>query len=175
MGGAFFHVWGRVGLMSALSVIFMSVLSNPPPPGREIPAAVGATRTVSTPLGEIEVAPVKVFSTGAIVEVHAELSATPTGLLANPDQVLTPSPEHREYALTLRTRAFGAAVGPPQPLDATGERHPHHWDLSFWLPRAAWADSTARLVWPIAHLDMPLQLSGVDMEKATLAVRSRDQ
>jgi hypothetical protein len=161
--------------MSTLAVIFMSVLTRPAPPGREIPATVGATRTVSTPLGEVEVAPVKVFSTGAIVEVHAELSATPAELLTSPDQVLTPSPGHHEYALTLRTRASGPGAGKPQPLDATGERHPHHWDLAFWVPRAAWSDSVPRLVWPVARLDVPLDLHGPELEKATLVVRTRYQ
>jgi hypothetical protein len=175
ISGAFFHIWGRVGLMSALSVIFMSVLTTPAPPSREIPALVGTPRTVSTTLGEVEVAPVKVFSTGAIVEVHAELAATPTDLLARPDEVLKPSPEHDAYALTLRTRASGPAAGTPRQIDATGEHHPHQWDLAFWIPRAAWAGSAPRLVWPVAHLDTPLELDRLELEKATLVVRPRDQ
>ena len=174
ISGAFFQIWGRVGLMSALSVIFMSVLTTPAPPSREIPALVGTPRTVSTPLGEVKVGQVKVFSTGAIVEVHAELTATPTELLARPDQVLKPSPEHDEYALTLRTRASGPGAGALRPLNATGEHHPHHWDLAFWVPRAAWNGSAPRLVWPVAHLDMPLELNGLELEKATLVVQPRD-
>ena len=174
ISGAFFHIWGRVGLMSALSVIFMSVLTKPAPPSHEIPALVGTPRTVTTPLSEVEVGQVKVFSTGAIVEVHAELTATPTELLARPDQVLKPSPDHDEYALTLRTRASGPGAGASQPLNASGEHHPHHWDLAFWIPRAAWSDSAPRLVWPVAQLDIPLELNGLELEKATLVVQPRD-
>jgi hypothetical protein len=172
--GAFFHIWGRVGLMSALAVIFMSVLTKPAPPGREVPATVGVPHTVASPFGELEIDPIKVFSTGAVVDVHAELTATPTDLLARPELVLTPSPEHADYALTLHTRAPLAST-PPQPVDTSAEHHPHQWNVSFWVPRAAWSDSAPRLVWPVAHLDMALELSDAEMEKATLVVRTRDQ
>ncbi|HTK65979.1 MAG TPA: hypothetical protein VL595_26600 [Pseudonocardia sp.] len=161
--------------MSALAVIFMSVLTEPAPPGREVPVVVGIPHILSTQFGEVEIAPVKVFSTGAMVEVRAELIATPTDLLARPEQVLAPTPEHRDYGLTLRTRSAGLDDTRPQSADTSGEHHPHQWNVSFWVPRAAWADSAPRLVWPVAHLDMPLELNDVEMEKATLVVRTRDQ
>ena len=173
--GAFFHIWGRVGLMSVLAVIFMSVLTRPAPPGREVPAVVGSPHSLTTALGQVQIAPIKVFSTGAMVEVHAELDATPTDLLTRPEQVLTPSAEHPEYALTLHTRTSGTAATQPGPADFSGEAHPHQWNVTFWVPRAAWAESAPRLVWPVAHLDMPLDISDVEMEKATLVVRTRDQ
>ncbi|HEY9417238.1 MAG TPA: hypothetical protein VIQ30_20965 [Pseudonocardia sp.] len=172
--GAFFHIWGRVGLMSALAVIFMSVLTKPAPPGREVPATVGIPHTLSTPLGVVEIGPIKVFSTGAIVDVHAELTTTPDDLLASPEQVLAPAPEHADYAMTLHTRTPPTASTPPLPVDFNSEPHPHQWRVSFWVPRAAWSESP-RLVWPVAHLDMPLQLSDAEMEKATLVIRTRDQ
>lgn len=173
--GAFFHIWGRVGLMSTLAVIFMSVLTQPAPPGREVPAVVGSPHILSTQFGEVEVAPVKVFSTGAMVEVRAELIATPTDLLTRPEQVINPTPEHRDYALTLHTRDTGGDDTRPRSADVGGENHPHQWNVSFWVPRAAWSGSAPRLVWPVAHLDMPLELNDVEMEKATLVVRTRDQ
>ena len=174
LSGAFFHIWGRVGLMSTLAVIFMSVLSNPAPPGREVPAMVGVTHVVSTPVGEVEIAPIKVFSTGAMVDVHAELTATPTDLLARPEQILAPSPGHPDYALTLHTRTSRTGTNPPLPIDPSTEHHEHQWNVTFWVPRAAWSDSAPRLVWPVAHLDMPLELSDAEMEKATLVVRARE-
>ena len=171
--GAFFHIWGRVGLMCTLAVIFMSVLTRPAPPAREVPAVVGVPHTFSTSVGVVEIAPIKVFSTGAMVDVHAELTATPTDLLARPEQILTPSPGHADYALTLHTRMLGTAPS-PQPIDPTAEHHEHQWNVTFWVPRAAWSDSAPRLVWPVAHLDMPLELSDAEMEKATLVVRARE-
>jgi hypothetical protein len=161
--------------MSTLAVIFMSVLTKPAPPAREVPALVGMPHSLSTQFGEVEVAPVKVFSTGAMVEVRAELTSTPTDLLARPEEVLAPSPEHRDYALTLHTRTTAADAAPFHPTDTAGEHHPHQWNVSFWVPRAAWSDSAPRLVWPVAHLDMPLELNHVELEKATLVVRARDQ
>lgn len=161
--------------MSVLAVIFMSVLVKPAPPGREVPVVVGSSHAMSTQFGEVEIAPVKVFSTGAMVEVHAELAATPTDLLASPEQVLTPSPGHSEYALTLHTRTREADAPRPESADTGGEYHPHQWNVTFWVPRAAWSDSAPRLVWPVAHLDMPLHLNDVEMEKATLVVRTLDQ
>lgn len=179
--GAFFHIWGRVGLMCTLAVIFISVLTKPAPPGREVPATVGLPRTVSTELGEVTIAPVKVFSTGAMVEVRAELAATPADLLSQPEQVLSPPPGHPEYALTLHTRATAPGTTrpepteAPQPTDTEIERHPHEWNVTFWVPRAAWSGSAPSLVWPVARLDTPLELNDVEMEKATLIVRTRDQ
>lgn len=161
--------------MSALAVIFMSVLTKPAPPGREVPATVGLPRTLSTQFGMVAIAPVKVFSTGAMVEVRAELAATPADLLTRPEQVLAPTPGHTEYALTLHTRTTATDTSWPQPTDAGVERHPHQWNVVFWVPRAAWSESAPRLVWPVAHLDMPLELNDVELEKATLVVRTRDQ
>lgn len=161
--------------MSTLTVIFMSVLTEPAPPGREVPATVGSAHTLSTPLGEVEIAPIKVFSTGAMVDVRAELTDTPADLLTRPEQVLVPSPAHSDYAMTLHTRSSQAGLDRPQPLDLSGEHHPHQWNVTFWVPRAAWADSAPRLVWPVARLDVPLDVSDAEMEKATLVVRTRDQ
>jgi hypothetical protein len=163
--------------MCTLAVIFMSVLTKPAPPGREVPATVGLPRTVSTALGEVTIAPVKVFSTGAMVEVRAQLAATPADLLSQPEQVLSPPPGHAEYALTLHTRAAAPGTTRPEPTDVPqpAERHLHEWNVTFWVPRAAWSGSAPRLVWPVARLDTPLELNDVEMEKATLVVRTRDQ
>ncbi len=95
--------------MSALAVIFVAGLTQPAAPGGEVPALIGAPKTVSTPMGEVDIAAVRVYSAGALVELRAELAATPGELLARPDQVLAPAPEHDEYAMTLRTRSAGSS------------------------------------------------------------------
>lgn len=169
--------------MSALAVIFVSTLTKPASPAREDPTLLGEPRTVSTALGEVEIAAVKVYSSGALVEVHARLTAAPGRLLARPDQVLGTGTQHSEFALTLRNKASGAGIGTSRPLglgrgfrplDPEPGTRPHHWDLAFWVPRAAWPDSAPHLVWPVAHLDVPLQLNRVELTRAALVVRTRE-
>lgn len=176
--GAFLSIWHRVALLSALAVIFVSGLSRPASPADEEPILLGQPRTVSTELGEVEIAAVKVYSSGALVEVHARLSAAPGALLARPDQVLGTGSQHGEFALTLRngTTGIGSARsldGGFRSLDPEPGVRPHHWDLAFWVPRAAWPDTAPHLVWPVARLDTPLQLNRVELSRAAMVVRTR--
>jgi hypothetical protein len=168
--------WARVALMSTTAVISIWLVTPPTQPAREIPATLGAARTITTPQGEVNIAPVKVYSTGALLEVRAELPVTPASLLAHPEQVLCPAPTHGPYALTLRTkptpggRELTAGTDPP----GTPGTRPHHWTLAFWFPRAAWTDTTPHLVWPIAQLDTPLDLTEDILDQAAVAVRPHD-
>jgi hypothetical protein len=178
LGGGFFAVWNRVALLSALAVIFVSTLTRPASPADEEPILLGQPRTISTQLGEVEIAAVKVYSSGALVEVHARLAAAPGALLARPDQVLGTGSQNGEFALTLRNGSSGIGTARPlgtgfRPLDPEPGVRPHHWDLAFWVPRAAWPDSAPHLVWPVAQLDTPLQLNRVELTQAAMVVRTR--
>lgn len=159
-------------------MIFVSVLTRPASPADEDPILLGDPRTIATELGEVEIAAVKVYSSGAMIEVHARLAAAPGALLARPDQILGTGDQHSEFALTLRNGSSG--IGTARPVGAgfrssdpePGVR-PHHWDLAFWVPRSAWPDSAPRLVWPVAKLDAPLQINRVELSQAATVVRTR--
>jgi hypothetical protein len=168
--------WARVALMSATAVISICLVTPPTPPAREIPATVGAARTITTRQGEVDIAPVEVYSTGALIEVRAELPVTPAALLAHPEQVFCPAPTHGPYALTLWTKPAPSGhelTARTDPQGTPGTR-PHHWTLAFWFPRAAWTDTAPHLVWPIAQLDIPLDLTDNILDHAAVAVRARN-
>ena len=77
--------------------------------------------------------------------------------------------------MTLSTASCTRPLDATPPLDATSASRSRHWDLAFWVPRAAWPDTAPHLVWPVAHLDVPLQLNRVELSKAALVVRTRDR
>jgi hypothetical protein len=131
----------------------------------ELPTPVGAGQLIdATPVHAV-VHPAEVYSSGALLRVRIEHQQTPDSVAENPALVLLAYPGQEDTAV--QVFAGDGLEGRALRVVAGSSNGPSRWDLEFWWPRERWADAQApRLSWPVAGLDIVLDVSRGDLEAA---------
>lgn len=133
----------------------------------ELPTPTGLGQVVDTPPVRAVVLPTEVYSSGALFRVRIEHHDPPAAVAEEPAQALIVYPGHEENAVRMLAGADPDLAARALTVVTGATNGPLRWDLEFWWPREQWADvPTPRLSWPVAGLDVAIEITQRELEAA---------